>query len=196
MADKKKYIQEYLLKHDYTCYQLHEGNKIDEIYNLYKYGKIPSSINKDLYGYYAIYYAINNHEDNAIKFNEYALKHNNNDAGAFNNLINIYDAKNDMDNLEKLYRQSITNGYKTYIGELITIYKSKNEINKVEDIFNLLCNNKQKYEYLVSVSGIENYNFSKEMLDALSNLELKQDAPISLKLMKSIFNTKNYKIKI
>ena len=51
MADKKKYIQEYLIKHNYAYYQLIENNQIDEVYNLFKYNKIGNPINKNLYGY-------------------------------------------------------------------------------------------------------------------------------------------------
>lgn len=190
MADKRKYINEYLTKYNYTFHNDNISNTtLDEIYNLYKYGKIANPMNKDLYGFYAIYFVVNGHIDEGIKFNEYALKHNSLDTGAFYNLVNIYIDKKDNDNLIKMYNQSIKNGHATYVNYLINLYKSNNDMDKVNEIFNMLINDKQRNTYLSTVCQITDFKFTKSMLDTVFTIQLPTDAPLSLKLMKSVFNT-------
>lgn len=190
MADKRKYIQEYLTKHNYMLHDNIGNNTIlDEIYNLYKYGKIANPMNKDLYGYYAVYFVINGHIDEAIKFNEYALKHNIGDEGAFDNLVNIYINNKDNNNLIKMYNQSINNGHSGYIDNLIELYKDNNDMDKINEIFDMLINDKQKNTYLTNVCEITDFKFTKIMLNTILTIQLQTDAPLSLKLMKSVFNT-------
>ncbi|QKF93540.1 tetratricopeptide repeat protein [Fadolivirus algeromassiliense] len=189
MTDKRKFIQEYLTNNGYDFIPI-DDKCIPEIYNLYKFNKIPSQINKDLYGWYAVYFEVNDHTENAIKFNEYALKHDSSDSGAFRNLFNIYLETKDHNNLIQLYNTSIQSGVATYIKDIVKLYKDNNNPDDIVSMFTAFINDEQKYKYLVSVCDIPDFKFTKEMVDTLFKLDLKDDAPLSLKLMKSIFSSK------
>jgi hypothetical protein len=186
MTDKKKYIKEYLIKHDYKYTEI-DDDGLEAVYNLYKYGKIPSLIPKDLYGFYAVYYIINGHIENGIKFCEFALKFNPSDNGAFTNLAGIYIDQKDTNNLVRLYMQNIKNGNDKYIDQLIEIYKDTHDMEKVQELFNMLTNDKQKIKYFANVCNINDFKMTNEMVNIIFNTELPEDAPLSLKLMKSIF---------
>lgn len=187
MSDKRKYIDEYLDKHGFS-HSLLNDLYLDELYNLYKYNKIPQQINKDLYGYYGVYYTINNNPENAIRFFEMVLKRLPSCGATLGNLIDIYIKQNDEKNVSKYIMKVIENGLLNHIKNVIEFYTNIKDYDKLYSMYDKLYTDDQKYKYFVAICIISNFKFTKEMINDLIKLNLRDDTPLPLKLLKGVFN--------
>lgn len=212
------YIKKFLDDHayDYECVDSLDKKEISELYNLYVYGNLKT--NTQLYGYYGVYFLINNKYDQMVVYDVLAVEKQHDDEGPLqrlydywkthhidtaliNRVCNVlqkhhlkgYDKFNKLRQLNtpKIVKPSNQQQNDNIFKDINTAIDQSiqdNDLNRVCELYDVCTNDQEKTLYLSKVVTIKDFKPTKEMIQEIMRLEFDLNASLEVRLIKAIFS--------